>query len=227
MAAPRSSLANEKVRDDRSIGTHDGTGQYRQPVRAPFRFGKWIRLHGFDLLTMAALGAIAMGVYFADPAPKRSFPIYNTDGSVAWTQYAYPLRKEILPIWACALIAFFVPFVFITLFQIRRRSVDDWLTSTMGLLKSLITAAAFQVFIKWLIGGLRPHFFAVCRPNVSPGSLNGNGFNNLFFDRDICTGDPKEINDALESMPSGHSTAGWAGRAATLGARFWAVVGRG
>ena len=31
------------------------------------------------------------------------------------------------------------------------------------------------------------------------------------YDRTICTGDQKEINDSLESMPSGHSTAAWAG----------------
>lgn len=31
------------------------------------------------------------------------------------------------------------------------------------------------------------------------------------YDRSICTGDEKEINDSLESMPSGHSTAAWAG----------------
>jgi diacylglycerol diphosphate phosphatase/phosphatidate phosphatase len=31
------------------------------------------------------------------------------------------------------------------------------------------------------------------------------------FDRSICTGDQKEINDSLESMPSGHTTAAFAG----------------
>lgn len=166
-----------------------------------------------------------------DPAPSRSFPVYQSDGTVAWPQYAYPLRKEIIPIFAAALIAFFVPFFFITLFQVRRRSVDDWLTTTFGLLKSelpfasnlliglltnfhllgLITAAVFQVFIKWLIGGLRPHFYAVCQPNITAGPPSGIGFANLFYDRSICTGDRDQINDALESMPSGHATAAWAG----------------
>lgn len=31
------------------------------------------------------------------------------------------------------------------------------------------------------------------------------------YDRTICTGDEKEINDSLESFPSGHSTAAFAG----------------
>lgn len=31
------------------------------------------------------------------------------------------------------------------------------------------------------------------------------------YDRSICTGNQKDINDSLESMPSGHATAAWAG----------------
>lgn len=70
----------------------------------------------------------------------------------------------------------------------------------------------FQVFVKWLIGGLRPHFYAVCQPKVTPGSMpSGTGFASLMYDRSICTGDKNQIDDSLESMPSGHSTAAWAG----------------
>jgi diacylglycerol diphosphate phosphatase / phosphatidate phosphatase len=146
------------------------------------------------------------------PAPSRSFPITFQDGQIVYPQFAYPLRKEIVPIFAAALIAFFVPFFFISLFQIRRRSVEDWLTTTLGLLKSLITAAVFQVWLKWLIGGLRPHFLAVCQPNINPTAMpNGTGFMSIMYDRTICTGDEKQINDSLESFPSGHSTAAWGG----------------
>ena len=128
-----------------------------------------------------------------------------------------------------AFIAFTAPFVFFVLFQIRRRSLDDLFTTTMGLLKSLITAAVFQVpafdisppslsntvsqvWIKWLIGGFRPHFYAVCKPNVAQFSPpSGTQFANYMYDRSVCTGDKKEVNDALESFPSGHSTAAFAG----------------
>ncbi|PPR04965.1 hypothetical protein CVT24_010423 [Panaeolus cyanescens] len=177
-----------------------------------FRLGTWLRLHGVDLITMALMGALGLGIYFAPPAPSRSFPVYFQDGQVVYPQFAYPLRRQIIPIVASALISFFVPFIFITLFQIRRRSIDDWLTSTLGILKSLITAAVFQVFIKWLIGGLRPHFYDVCQPSLQPQSApSGTGFAMLMYDRSICTGDKKQIDDSLESMPSGHSTAAWAG----------------
>jgi diacylglycerol diphosphate phosphatase/phosphatidate phosphatase len=78
-------------------------------------------------------------------------------------------------------------------------------------LYSLINAAVFQVFIKWLIGGLRPHFLAVCKPSLAAIQGAGVGYTSIMFDRSVCTGDAKRINDALESMPSGQSTAAIAG----------------
>ncbi|KAI0050024.1 acid phosphatase/Vanadium-dependent haloperoxidase [Auriscalpium vulgare] len=184
----------------------------RGPTAPRFSFATWLRLHGVDLVTMALMGALGLGIYEAPPAPSRSFPIYFQDGQVVYPQFAYPLRKEVVPIWAAALIAFFVPFFFFVLFQIRRRSMNDFLTTNMGLLKSLITAAVFQVWIKWLIGGLRPHFYEVCQPNIPQGSApSGNGFASLFYDRSVCTGDKNTIDDSLESFPSGHSTAAFAG----------------
>jgi diacylglycerol diphosphate phosphatase / phosphatidate phosphatase len=69
-----------------------------------------------------------------------------------------------------------------------------------------------KVFLKWLIGGLRPHFYAACKPNIKASSVpSGVGFGSLMYDRSICTGDEKQINDSLESFPSGHSTAAFAG----------------
>jgi membrane-associated phospholipid phosphatase len=66
----------------------------------------------------------------------------------------------------------------------------------------------------------------VCKP-VIPEGLNvggaynnnengvtgnvANGYRQIMFDRSICTGDQNEINDSLESMPSGHTTAAFAG----------------
>ncbi|ORY31222.1 phosphatidic acid phosphatase type 2/haloperoxidase [Naematelia encephala] len=169
------------------------------------------RLHLLDLLTMAAMGAIGLGIYEADPAPSRSFPIFNTNGEIAYPEFAYPLRKNIIPIWLAALLAFICPFVFFVLFQIRIRSFVSLLGTTMGLLESLITAAVFQVFHKWLIGGLRPHFLDVCRPDVTQTRQLGIGFQQIMYDRSICTGDENQINDSLESWMSGHSTAAFAG----------------
>ncbi|KAL5115060.1 hypothetical protein ACEQ8H_007035 [Pleosporales sp. CAS-2024a] len=191
-------------------------------------FGQWIKATALDIVTMAVMGAIGLGVYMADPAPSRSFPVTFQDGEIVYPQFAYPLRNEIVPIWAAALMAFFIPFAVFLIVQIRARSFWDVNNATIGLLYALISAAVFQVFIKWLIGGLRPHFLAVCKPQI-PDYLNvdgnndgnkgagvtggnvANGYRQIMFDRSICTGDKKEINDSLESMPSGHTTAAFAG----------------
>ena len=117
-----------------------------------------------------------------------------------------------MPIWEAALLASLIPIAVFLLMQIRIRSFWDVNNAIIGLLYSLITAAVFQVFIKWLIGGLRPHFLYVCAPDLTRvQNEGGQGFRNLMFQRDICTGDENEINDSLESMPSGHSTAAFAG----------------
>jgi membrane-associated phospholipid phosphatase len=156
-------------------------------------------------------------------------PVVFNDGEIVYPQFAYPLRNEIVPIWAAALMAFFIPFAVFLIVQIRARSFWDLNNATIGLLYSLITAAVFQVFIKWLIGGLRPHFLAVCKPQIPEQFLSSvggpddgneygtsmgnvaNGYRQIMFDRSICTGDETQISDALESMPSGHTTAAFAG----------------
>jgi len=174
-------------------------------------FGQWLKGSIIDLVWMLVMGMVGLGVYFARPAPTRSFPILFRDGEVVYPEFSYPLRKEIVPIWAAALLAFFVPLAVFLIVQIRARSFWDLNNAVIGLLYSLINAAVFQVFVKWLIGGLRPHFLAVCKPDPAALQGVGNGYLSIMFDRSICTGDEKQINDSLESMPSGHSTAAFAG----------------
>lgn len=129
-------------------------------------------------------------------------------GAIQSNDHRYPLRKEVVPIWAAALLATLIPILFILIAQIRVRSFWDVNSGIMGLLYSVITAAVFQVWLKWLIGGLRPHFLAVCKPNVT---APGDGFMSVMYDRSVCTGDPNLIDDSLESFPSGHTTAAFAG----------------
>lgn len=58
---------------------------------------------------------------------------------------------------------------------------------------------------------LRPHFLVVCLPDLSKVQAGGDGFRQIMYKPDICTGDKNKINDSLESFPSGHSTAAFAG----------------
>ena len=79
-----------------------------------------------------------------------------------YPQFAYPLRREVVPIWAATVVAVLVPIVVFLIMQIRIRSFWDVNNAITGLLYSLITAAVFQALVKWLIGGLRPHFLGEC-----------------------------------------------------------------
>lgn len=120
----------------------------------------------------------------------------------------YPVREEIISVQLAALIATLIPILFILLAQFRVRSFWDVNSGISGLLYALITAAVFQVWLKWLIAGRRPSFLAVCKPYVT---APGPGLLTVMHDRSVCTGDPNLINDSLESFPSGHTTAAFAG----------------
>lgn len=58
-----------------------------------FTFAAALRLNILDLITMALMGAIGLGVYFADPAPTRNFPIYNNNSEVVYPEFAYPVSS--------------------------------------------------------------------------------------------------------------------------------------
>lgn len=51
---------------------HRQSHSRRRGVAAPFRLGAWIRLHGVDLITMALMGALGLGIYEA-----RKFPVLS------------------------------------------------------------------------------------------------------------------------------------------------------
>lgn len=207
VAATNSHLDHHKQHQEKRPLFNIDSGHFnRRPS-----FGQWIKMTWLDLLTMAIMGAIGLGVYEAHPAPSRSFPVTFRDGEIVYPEFAYPLRAEIIPIWEAALLASLVPIAVILLMQIRVRSFWDTNNAVIGLLYSLIAAAVFQVFIKWLIGGLRPHFLSVCDPDPALLIAGGKGFQSVMFQRNICRGNIDEIDDSLESMPSGHSTAAWAG----------------
>ncbi|UJR21400.1 hypothetical protein I4U23_024490 [Adineta vaga] len=174
-------------------------------------FRIYIRTFWMDYLLLIILGVIGIVANALRPVPNRLFPIYFRNGEIVNPELTYPLMKNIIPTWLSGLLAFIIPFIFIMLMQIRVRSFNDANTATMGLIYAIVSGAAFQVLIKWLIGGLRPHFLSVCKPNINAANAgSGKGFDGLLFDRSICTGDEKEINFALQSMPSGHSTAAFA-----------------
>ncbi|KAI0125009.1 PAP2 superfamily protein [Xylariales sp. AK1849] len=184
-------------------------------------FGQWLKATILDIVTMMVLGIITLAVFRAGPAGTRTFPLTVTNtGEVVYPQFAYPYRAQYVPPWLATLLAVVVPIAFILLAQIRIRSFWDINNGIIGLIYALEGSQAFQVMLKWLVGGLRPNFYDVRKPDPSLASqdqfnasgLNGVGYQNYMFTAEICTEGLKEgIDNALASFPSGHSTTIFAG----------------
>ncbi|KAI6265698.1 hypothetical protein MCOR23_005099 [Pyricularia oryzae] len=186
----------------------------------------WIKLHWLDLLTMAIFGAITLGIFQAPLITHRPFPVRfnsNSDGSsssfgdIVYPEFAYPHRPQIVPNWAATMAAMFFPILVMALAQIRVRSFWDFSNGVIGLLNALVLSTFCQILLKWLIGGLRPNFYDTCKPDLSlaasrnESGTEGIGYGGIMYTTKICTGDKKDIDNALESWPSGHTTAAFAG----------------
>ena len=172
--------------------------------------------------------------YFAisyDPTSASS-PVLNAD-------YAHPKRRQYVPIIGDAMIAVFTPIVTIVIinlfgigtyyppgvrvpkthhrgtFFLRRGSFWNVNNGCMGVIYSVMTGATIQIILKLVIPGMRPHFLTVCDPQLGPNTV-GEGYKGIYFTTEICRdhADEKrqrEIANALQSFPSGHSVAAWAG----------------
>jgi len=111
--------------------------------------------------------------------------------------------------WLSGAISAVSGLVVIGVAQIWVRSAKDFHRGMLGLMTSMVASSWFQVICKILIGGLRPNFLQICQPDIS--KAQGQGYYGLYYDHSICTGPIKEVYDALESFPSGHSSAAFAG----------------
>ncbi|KAI1411750.1 acid phosphatase/Vanadium-dependent haloperoxidase [Hypoxylon sp. FL1857] len=185
-------------------------------------FSLWLRVTWLDVVTMIILGAIALGVYSLRPPGTRMFPLTVIDartgedtGEVVYPQFAYPYRPQIIPSWLDTILVILAPLFVFLLVQIRVRSFWDFNNAIIGFIYALETSSAFQVIIKWLIGGLRPNFYDVCQPDPSLASnpefnrtgLNSVGYRQYMFTSEICTsGQGRPLWNAMQSFPSGHST---------------------
>ncbi|KAJ1308980.1 hypothetical protein OPQ81_004662 [Rhizoctonia solani] len=166
-----------------------------------------------DLVVVLCVGALALGLNSADNASTRQFPIvFSQDRDVIYPTFAYPRRNSIIPIWLDALLAILIPTLFFFIAQIRVRSFYDLNTAFWGLVWAVASTTLFQVFLKTLIGGFRPHFLSVCNPDLSRIGT-GSGFQGIMYDISICSPDANKahLRDATKSFPSGHTTAAAAG----------------
>jgi len=176
----------------------------------PRRFRLFLRNYGVDYLMLALLGAASLAMFFVPPAPSRLFPLGDPSDAFFLAEYSYPRRTEIFSTGLTGAIAFSTAFFAILFMQIWVRSKKDFHHAFLGLLISLVGASWFQVTCKWLIGGIRPNFLSICKPDLTK-LHGGQGFGGIYYDRSICTGEEWEINEAFQSFPSGHSSAAFAG----------------
>lgn len=180
--------------------------QYNYP--RPNRFVRWIKKYGLDWFTLLLLGGCALGIFYAPPLSKRLFAI-EFEGQPVEYDYAYPVLKEIVPTWMSGAIAAASGTLVLAISQIWLKSSKEFHRGMLCMITCLIAASWFQVICKIMIGGLRPNFLAVCKPD--PSKAGGLGYYGIYYDHTICTGDKVAVYDALQSFPSGHSTAAFAG----------------
>ncbi|OQV01587.1 hypothetical protein CLAIMM_06914 [Cladophialophora immunda] len=187
-----------------------------KPDKTTFpRLGQYLKAffldHWTDLLCVLIIGG-GTGVIWIIPArPPLVFPLLTPDGATYNPSIGYPYTTPILSSLLTGSLCGFIPLAVILVSQIFIRSFADFSSATLGLLYSLVTGTCFQVILKKSIGGLRPHFLSVCNP-VVPDGLVGSGYNGMMYGvEDVCTGNPKDIDNALQSFPSGHSEIAFAG----------------
>ncbi|KAI0596106.1 acid phosphatase/Vanadium-dependent haloperoxidase [Biscogniauxia sp. FL1348] len=190
-------------------------------------FGQWLKITWPDILTMLIIGAIAVSAFrVGRPLAMRTFPLTvkvapndrDTDPAaheVVYPQFAYPHRGQLISSGVDTAISIVIPAIFILLAQVRIRSFWDTNNALIGLFYALLAASAFQVMLKWMIGGLRPNFYDTCKPDITralsgghnKSGLNGVGYQKYMWSMDICTTtDQGDLLNALQSFPSGHST---------------------
>lgn len=150
-------------------------------------------------------------VWVAPHTFTRLFLITSPTGEIYWPELAYPYLEPIFSAAAAGVIAALVPIASFALAQIWQQDFAQFGSAVLGLGYSMVTGTCFQVILKKTIGGLRPHFLAVCQP-VLPQDLAGSGFQNVMYTAEqLCTGDPDRIKNALESFPSGHAQIAFSG----------------
>ncbi|KAK0108432.1 hypothetical protein ONS95_003236 [Cadophora gregata] len=125
-------------------------------------------------------------------------------------ELSYPWIREPIPTWACGVVVVLVPLLVITLFQLKLRSLWDFHAGFMGTLKATVSSTMIATIFKHFIGGFRPHYMQVCKPDIA---MMLGGVNQLqsFFNSSACTANSHDVNRAIQGFPSGHTTSAFAG----------------
>ncbi|KAH8687203.1 phosphatidic acid phosphatase type 2/haloperoxidase [Tricladium varicosporioides] len=121
----------------------------------------------------------------------------------------YPWRPEPISSVACALVVTCIPIIITAIFQIRKPNVWDFHASGIGVLKAVVATTFVCTVLKQVIGGFRPHFIDICKPDMAQvfKELDRERY---WFNSNACTGESYDIKKAMQSFPSGHSANSFA-----------------
>ncbi|KAK6512651.1 hypothetical protein TWF481_001532 [Arthrobotrys musiformis] len=180
------------------------------------RFGEKIvdfgKEFGLDWATILIIGIIALMIdkFVPDVGGKaryfRLLPGEST--SPQMEAFGHPYRKQIITFWASAGLNIGTPALCISVLEVcTGRSFTVFARGMLGVINSVIMCCFVQILIKTLVGGYRPNWFDICKPELDgPGA----GFDGTWYKWTVCTGDQQRINWALESFPSGHVATSFA-----------------
>lgn len=197
----------------------DGDPYGRRPT-----FVEWWRMYWHDFLVFFLEGMLSLALLKWSPVPTGKFFTVTVGPPTAGSSsqfsevyeptFAYPKMSQHIPIIADAVIAVAVPITFILIMQFRVRSFWDVNNGIWGVLYAVMTGCMIQIIVKLVYAGLRPNFLTVCQPKIPVEDLVrlGQGFQDIYFNARICSNpDKKMVANSLQSFPSGHSTAAFAG----------------
>ncbi|KAJ4360525.1 uncharacterized protein N0V89_001090 [Didymosphaeria variabile] len=134
-------------------------------------FKEWLRRCWLDVLTQLLCVLVAFIIYLtASPLMPRYFPLYPGIHTTDWgLKYGQPYVNEYINTTWSAAVSFVFPFLIMSAISgWYFNSFWDGNAACIGLGYALATATLFQSFIKWIIGGLRPHFLSLCNPAIPP-----------------------------------------------------------
>lgn len=145
----------------------------------------------------------------------------------------YPYKPDTIPFWAVGIYATIGPILLILIVEAINERVIPFICKnkyniegserrkryfvcvfhalSLFVLGISITLLLTEIGKRWL-GRLRPHFIAVCQPNISllnctTQTAFGSIYNSIYTGYNFCTNtNTKDISDSRLSFPSGHSS---------------------
>ncbi|RDW62705.1 hypothetical protein BP5796_11007 [Coleophoma crateriformis] len=188
-----------------------------KPTKLSYWKAVWLDFACIGFVAACILPVLYMPIFFSEQRlipmqppvlPFRLSPLALSDFGLP-PELSLPRKPELLPTWACAFIVILGPIAVISVFQIKLRSMWDFHAGTIGILKAVVATTFVQVLLKQFMGGARPYFVEVCRPDLEI-LKNAVDQRMLFFDITACTGNRGDLNIALQSFPSGHTANSFA-----------------